>query len=253
MTAQSLEKTAVVVTVAVLGVALGVVTTGAAEIPLAVALMLTVSAGIDLIMRSEARHHPSLEIFILPNLLILAALLFLPLLPSGAAIAAGLVVFGGLLFALVWAEHNEPLVHTDPRVSGAVRGAILYLVAFLLFAAIYQSKARTLISAPTMVGVTLLLAARLLRIGREDAPRRSLYLYGVFVALAVGEVTWALNYWPLNGLFGGAFLLGTFYFLVGILDRHLAGRLNTRTVLEYSGVCLAGVLLLAAAGLLRPS
>src|SRR5207248_817997 len=34
-------------------------------------------------------------------------------------------------------------------------------------------------------------------------------VYAAMIALAAGEITWALNYWPLNGLFAGAFLLAS--------------------------------------------
>ena len=50
------------------------------------------------------------------------------------------------------------------------------------------------------------------------------------IALATGEITWALNYWPLNGLFAGAFLLASYYFLAGTLSSHLQSRLTTRLV-----------------------
>jgi hypothetical protein len=76
-------------------------------------------------------------------------------------------------------------------------------------------------------------------------------VYAAVVALAAGELTWALNYWPLNGLLGGAFLMSAFYFLVGILSHHLQARLTHRLVIEYGMVAAAGTLLIAAAGLLR--
>ncbi|HEX2185006.1 MAG TPA: hypothetical protein VHN78_05825, partial [Chloroflexota bacterium] len=83
------------------------------------------------------------------------------------------------------------------------------------------------------------------------SPGMKTILYAAVVALATSEITWALNYWPVNGLFGGAFLLSGFYFMVGILSHHLQQRLSGRLVAEYGTVALAGSLLIAIAGLMR--
>jgi hypothetical protein len=136
---------------------------------------------------------------------------------------------------------------------------------------VYQSKTRSLLSAPAILAISFLLAARQLRLAHEpplpnespdddesapsdnpDAPSwpRTL-IYSAAVALAAGEVTWALNYWPLNGLMGGAFLLASFYFLIGVFSQHLQRRLTGRLLIEYGVVAAAGVVLITAAGLLR--
>src|SRR5436189_236472 len=98
VTARTLEKITIVVTVAVLGVALAASVRSVAAVPLLVALVVTVCAGLDLVLRGEARYHPTPDLFILPAALVVGATLFLPLLASGAAIVAGLAVFGALLF-----------------------------------------------------------------------------------------------------------------------------------------------------------
>jgi hypothetical protein len=71
--------------------------------------------------------------------------------------------------------------------------------------------------------------------------------------IGVGEVTWALNYWPLNGLQGGAFLLAVYYFVTGILTYALHARLRLRVTLEYGVITLAGLLLIAFIGLMPRS
>jgi hypothetical protein len=309
-----LEKITVVVAIVVLGLApaVGMGTVRAAPAALLVAvLVVTVSAGMDLVLRGEARYHPTLDLFILPAMLVIGAALFLPLFSSGTAIVAGLAIFGALLFAVFWAEHTVRQGLADRRGAQTVLTLVGYVAAFVLYAAIYQSKTRSLISAPAIVAVTLLLTARHLRLVQEsrvaestsqlspvvpkrpDGPRtdttpasaalgasptstvtpssaelatlrvsarqqrammpgwpRTL-VYSAVVALATGEVTWALNYWPLNGLFGGAFLLSTFYFLVGVLAQHLQSRLTRRVAVEHGVVAAAGAILIIVAGLLR--
>jgi hypothetical protein len=321
MTPRSLEMISAVLLVAVLGVALAVQVRAFPAVPLVVALVITVSAGLDLVLRGEARYRPTPDLFILPAALVVGAVLFLPLLASGTSIVAGLAVFGALLFAVFWAEHSIRLGLVPPRTGETALAIVGYAAAFVLYAAIYQAKTRSLISGPAIVLVTFLLAARQLRLAHDPptpaepaqpattagtaelsgpsgirpstrpngaAPtsagaaafppgaaaagrladptllasahaRRQAalpawpktLLYAAAVSLAVGEITWALNYWPLNGLLGGAFLLAAFYLLVGVLSHHLQNRLTRRLVAEYGAVASVGAALVAAAGLLR--
>jgi hypothetical protein len=264
MTSRTLEKITVVVAVAVLGVALAVNVRSPLVILLLGTLVLTVSAGLDLVLRGEARYRPTLDLFILPAALVVGAVLFLQLISSGATIVLGLTVFGVLLFAAFWAEHRLRRGLADPRLAITVLSVVGYVAAFSLYAAIYQAKTRTLISAPAIVLITVLLAARQFRLAREgeaaaegapheaeSTPWSRTLLYAAAVALATGEITWALNYWPLNGLFGGAFLLSGAYFLTGVLSHHLSGRLSRRLLIEYGAVAAAGTLLIAVAGLAR--
>jgi hypothetical protein len=316
MTTRTLERIAGVLLVAVLGVALAVEVRALPALPLVVALVVTVSAGMDLVLRSEARYRPTPDLFVLPAALVVGAVLFLPWLSSGASMVAGLTVFGLLLLAVFWAEHSIRLHPGQSRPGETALTMIGYVAAFILYAAVYQFKTRSLISAPAIIAITFLLAARQLRLthdvgappdaavdarsgagtasesaaepnhrgeivsvepvvpvggggppvrmsdstllaiahARREAalpPWRRTLFYAMVVALATGEVMWALNYWPLNGLLGGAFLLSVFYFLVGILTQHQQQRLTRRLAGEYAAVAAVGVLLIAAAGLFR--
>jgi hypothetical protein len=311
-----------VVTVALLGVAVAAGVRAWPAVPLVAVIVVTVCAGMDLVLRGEARYHPTLDLFILPAALVIGAVLFLPLLASGAAIVAGLAIFGVLLFLVFWVEHALRVDQIGLGTGEMLLTVTGYAAAFLLYAAIYQLKTRSIVSAPAIVLTTSLLAARQLRIaqligggtvagtpaitdrypalttqppaagangatveagdasGRPDqvlpspaatpttetssfrviAPPRGqarppgwpqVLVYAGVVALATGEVTWALNYWPLNGLFGGAFLLACYYFLTGTLTFHLQNRLSRRLLAEYATVAAAATVLVAAAGLLR--
>ncbi|MDQ3700065.1 MAG: hypothetical protein M3442_03980 [Chloroflexota bacterium] len=285
MTSRTVEKITVVVAVGVLGVALAVNVRSPLVLLLVGALVVTVSAGLDLVLRGEARYRPTPDLFVLPAALAVGAVLFLQLLDTGVSIVAGLTAFGALLFAVFWAEHRLRGTPADPRLAVTVLSVVGYIAAFVLYAAIYQAKTRTLISAPAIVLITFLLGVRQFRLSLEGSEGKGIegksieskgsegqgvegaaatagttvpatpwprtLLYAASVALAVGEITWALNYWPLNGLFGGAFLLSTFYFLIGLLSHHLQRRLSRRLMAEYGVVVMVGTLLIAVAGLFR--
>ena len=256
MTARTVEKIAVVVVVVVLGAALAVSVRGAPVALLLGALVITVSAGMDLVLRGEARYHPAPDLFILPAAIVVGGVLFISLLASGVAIVAGLGVLAALIFAVFWAEFaslsgRTQREATERRGPRAVLVAVGYLAAFLLYAAIYQSKTRSLFSAPAIIVLTFLLALRQLRLSPDAPAMPRAVLYSGTVALAAGEITWALNYWPLNGVLGGAFLLASLYFLLGVFTHHLEGRLTRAVLLEYGAVGAASVLVISVAGLLR--
>lgn len=292
VTSRTIEKITVVVVVAVLGASLAVNVRGAPVVLLIAGLIVTVCAGMDLVLRGEARYHPTPDLFIVPAALVTGAVLFISLLSTGVAIVAGLAMFGILLFAVFWAEcmrlaggintdsatEESKELSTVPaspgflaRLSDRRRAELMltlagYVAAFALYAAIYQSKTRSLLSAPAIITITFLLAVRLLHLAHRPSAvgealesvrsvqnaawPRSL-IYAAVIALAAGEVTWALNYWPLNGLLGGAYVLATFYFLVGVFSLRLQDRLTGRLVAEYGAVATASALLITVSGLMR--
>ena len=300
MSIQTLEKITVVVAVVVLGVALSVGATGLPLLGLAFAIVITVSAGLDLILRGEARRGSTVEQFILPSALVFGALFFLPLLPTGTQFVIGLGGFGALTFAVLWTEWALTRQVLRRDYGETVLALTGYVAAFVLYGAIYQTRTRSLFSATAIVAVTILLSARHLRLTQVAFPdrtpeptptldittlsvperlrmsgrfpvvrapdltasgrfrtlapswRRTL-LYASVTGIGVGDVTWALNYWPLNGLQGGAFLLAVYYFVTGILTYALHARLRLRVTLEYGVITLVGLLLIAFIGLIPRS
>ncbi len=294
MPVRTVEKIVVVVAVVVLGVALSLGVTGLPLAGLATALVFTVSAGLDLVMRGEARTRSQPEQFVLPTAVVLGALLFLPLLPTGALFVVGLGAFACVLFVVLWTEWAMARGAIGRERGETTLALIGYVTAFILYGAIYQMRARSLISASAIVAISFLLAARHLRLTEVAFPdrtpdpgsapdpaslsvperlrlsgrftttpevtpsgrhltlapswRRTLMYAGV-TGVGVGEVTWALNYWPLNGLQGGAFLLAVYYFTTGILTYALHTRLTKRVTLEYGFIALVGLVVLAVVGL----
>ena len=176
MTARTVEKISVVVVATVLGSALAVTVRGAPVALLLAALAVTVSAGMDLVLRGEARYHPTPDLFILPAALVVGGVLFISLLASGVAIVVGLAALSALLFTVFWAEvaslsGRSRRDLSERRVPEAALVVIGYVAAFLLYAAIYQSKTRSLFSAPAIIAVTFLLALRQQERHRDDRRR----------------------------------------------------------------------------------
>ncbi|MGB9722824.1 MAG: hypothetical protein ACP5OO_00040 [Chloroflexia bacterium] len=214
-------------------------------------LLLVVGVGVEFVrpeMEEEALptgRHRRLDpvAWIGPVMLTLTAFLFLRLLAGLVERSVGLGVTGLFLLGELVALHYR--YDERPRVrewSYFFLDLWLYLTAFFLFGAIYTLRLRSLFSSTTLVLLTFLLALALLR---RFASLGEALLYAAGVGLAVGEVTWPLNYWAIGGLSGGAFLLVVFYVLVSLSRHHFQGKLSARLFWEYGLVLLLAIVLLA--------
>ncbi len=119
---------------------------------------------------------------------------------------------------------------------------VTYVVALLVFTTVYGSRTRSLISGPTVVLFATLFSLALLRTEVEQIAKT--WAYSAVIGLLLGELTWVLNYWRISGLAGGVLLMVGFYFLTGLAQLELRGRLNRRLVAEYAGVALLALLFL---------
>jgi hypothetical protein len=221
-------------------------------------LLLVVAVGVEFARPEVAEEafptgrHRRLDpvSWIGPVLLTLTAFLFLRLLTGLVERSVGLGFAALLLLGELVALHYR---HDErPRMrEGSVffLDLSLYLTAFFLFGAIYTLRLRSLFSATALVVLAFFLALALLR---RFTSRGEALLYAAGVGLAVGEVTWPLNYWATGGLSGGAFLLVVFYVLVSLSRHHFRGKLTSRLFWEYGLVLLLAIVLLTlqAMGLL---
>jgi len=123
---------------------------------------------------------------------------------------------------------------------------LAYLLAFTLFAIIYHTRTRSLVTATLTLLATTLLALDLL--SAADVRFRRVLLFASIVGLVVGESTWALNYWQISAWAGGLFLLLIFYIAVNVAHQYLLQRLSLSVLVEFiivAIVVLAIVLLRA--------
>ncbi len=145
-----------------------------------------------------------------------------------------MLIAGGLLAVAFYSLYAT----VEPGKPGFRRArfvldALSYGSALLLFLFVYQTRTRSLLSG-TLVSLTATLLA--IEILRTSISKTSLVLiYGAIVGLLLGQITWALNYWPLlPGLTGGLLLLLSFYLAVGIAQQGLQGRLTRRVLVEFA-------------------
>ncbi|HEY4688755.1 MAG TPA: hypothetical protein VIK33_05545 [Anaerolineae bacterium] len=207
-------------------------------------------AGVDMLIQTHPRVRsgqagPTFVFWILPALTVIAASQWLSQANTGLTWAAQMLLAGGALWIIIRAEFDT----VDPDAPSAGRWRLLlnvlaYVLAFGLFALIWQTRMRSLITA-TLIGIAaLLLSIDLLWVTRAG-PRR-VVLYSLVVALVIGECTWALNYWHANAATAGLALVLIFYAISGMAAQSLFGKLTRRVLIEFGVVILAALILMIA-------
>jgi hypothetical protein len=204
----------------------------------AILVIAATCAGTDALIRTHPKAFGAdvrftMSFWVLPCLMSIIALsLVPPLFPYKLYWLLGLGITYLVLAAVLLAEYYT-VDPAGPNYGPARLGlnVLTYGAAFALYAAIYAQRARSLLSATAVVIVTVFLALELLRSSKEGIGRT--WLYCSVAALIMGELTWGLNYWELNGLSGGLLLLVAFYILTGLIQQNLLGRLTRRVTVEY--------------------
>jgi hypothetical protein len=189
--------------------------------------------------------------WIVPGLLSMALVAWLDRMQIGVgwtAVLLGCAVLLPLAFLVEYGEVDSAVVDFNWRPW--VQVALVQLTAVILFTVIYDARLRSLVSGTAVLLIATLLAARLFWPLTPNLSQT--FAYAAIVGMALGQMTWVFNYWRLSGLQGGFLLLLLFYGLTGLLQQYLAGqfedeRNGRRTLLEYGGVILIGLLLVGTA------
>lgn len=184
----------------------------------------------------------------LPMALTIIATLLLPYVPSKPLLVFVLLTSGALialsLFCLyATVEQGQP----GFRRSRLVLNALAYMSALLLFAFIYQTRTRSLLSSSIIAITATFLAVEMLR-NTTDRPDL-VFTYSAIVGLILGQVTWALNYMPaVPDLTGGLLLLLIFYLTVGLAQQGLQERITSRVLWEFVIFTVVALVLIALLG-----
>ncbi len=150
---------------------------------------------------------------------------------------SGLFLVGVGISLIISAEYTA----VSPEAQGyplarLTLNVLAYLLAFTLFAIIYHTRTRSLVTATLTLLTATLLALDLLSVA--DVPFRQVLLFAGIVGLIVGESTWALNYWQVSTWAGGLLLLLIFYITINVAHQYLLERLNTTVLIEFVAVII---------------
>ena len=205
-------------------------------------------AGVDMLIRVHPRVRsgesgPTWVFWILPALTVIGVEQWLSHASSGLAWAAQLFASGAVMWIIIRAEYGT--IDPDGPAAGRWRlvlNVAAYLLAFGLFATIWETRIRSLITASMTVAVALLISIDMMWVTRASA--RRVLLNAMPVAIVTGECAWALNYWRATAAMAGLSLVLIFYALSGIATQYLFGKLTQRVVIEFGAVIAAAIALL---------
>ena len=184
-------------------------------------------------------HLQAFSLWLAPGLLIAAALWLANISPEShvSLVLAGPALLGLLLLSLLVSLDPESQIYRGARF---VFNLVVYLSAFLLFVLIYHTKDWGLLTAIATGVVALLAGIELMRPRFGD---RASWLPVALISLVIAETTWALDYWPVGGLVGGALLLLAFYVFSGLLQSVRGDAMDRRMMAEYGAVGAVGFVL----------
>lgn len=185
--------------------------------------------------------------WILPSVLAGLSAYLLALAPTLLTWLAGLILVGVIIGLTISAEYAA----LSPKAAGyptarLALNVLAYLLTFALFAVIYQTRMRSLMTATLTLLTATLLALDLLSVA--DVPLLRMLPFAGIVGLIVGESTWALNYWQISPWTGGLFLLLIFYVVVNVAHQHLLEQLHASILVEFALVAVAVLALVLLQG-----
>jgi hypothetical protein len=175
--------------------------------------------------------------WILPGLVAGFSAYVLASVPSWPLWVGSLLLAGIGISLVISAEYNA----FSPEAAGYPRARLglnmlAYLLAFTLFAIIYHSRTRSLVTATLTTLTAMLLSLDLLSVA--DVRMRRVLPFATAVALIVGESTWAMNYWLVSSWVGGLFLLLVFYVATNVTHQYLLERLSGSILFEFVSVAI---------------
>ena len=220
-------------------------------------LLVTLMVGLACTGTSLALHdHPLLMehsgrpiyiAWILPGLLA-GLLAYLSTLAPTLLIWIGVLVLFGVTVGLTVSAEYATVSPDAPSYAAArlALNVLAYLLGFVLFVLIYQTRTRSLVTATLTLVTATLLGLDLLSVA--DVPMRRMLPFSIIVGLIIGESTWALNYWQTSTWVGGLLLLLIFYVATNVAHQHLLQRLSMSTLFEFSAVTIAVLLVILLRG-----
>ena len=215
-----------------------------------VMLLVTVltCAGVDQLVRDHPRVRRgevrrTFSYLILPAATVIVAAQLLINITDTPLWILGLIVTAVVLWPTILAEYAV----VDPEGVLASRArlfltALTYVLAVLLFGLIWNTRARSSISATLTFLAAGSLAFDLLYATGAQLSR--VFMFSLSIGLVIAEGNWAINYWRSNVFIAAVAQLLAFYALIGLAGQHLIDRINRRVLIEFGVVMVIALFLL---------
>jgi hypothetical protein len=219
----------------------------AGTVVMLLAVVLT-CAGVDQLVHDHPRARRgevrrTFPYLILPAATVIVAAQLLINITDTPLWILGLTVTAAVLWLTILAEYAV----VDPEGVMVSRArlfltALTYVLAVLLFGLIWNTRARSSISATLTFMAAGSLAFDLLYATGAQFSR--VVMFSLSIGLVIAEGTWAINYWRSNAFIAAVAQLLAFYALIGLAGQHLLDRINRRVLIEFGVVMVIALFLL---------
>ena len=191
------------------------------------------------VLQSHPLAHirsPEYPVGLLPGLAALGMGATLNQLPVSSAWLIGLVLSGGLMVGVLYAEFVV-FDERDPRARATIAGLRtlgIVLVVGVAFATL-AGGLRAVFSVPAIFAASTIVCWRSLKL--ENA-KRAVWPYSVACGLIASQIAWGLHYWPSRPMQVALVVGLTTYVAIGLLVALLRKTLSPRVAYEFAGVSL---------------
>ncbi len=185
----------------------------------------------------DSRERPLLFALITPSVGALLISVLLIQASTWPLWLASLILGGATIGILVHLSYQAVSSRT-PSYPGArtLLNVVDYLMGFVLFSLSLGQQGRALITAPSVLVVSSLLALDLLSASGAGTGR--VMLYGATIGLLESQLAWILGYWPISTWTAATMLALGLYIWCGIGYQRLLDRLTQRIVVEFAIIAL---------------
>lgn len=182
-------------------------------------------------------------LFVLPVFFTLSMSLFYFLLPGrwiSRLIISSIFALG--IYAIIRAENIYNVAGERSiqllRVAQTVGLLITLVVVFFSTIVVFSLRTSFFINVLILTPMIFILALQSLwTIKLETKLTQQLVIYSLIIGLIIGEIVSVLSFWPIfksSGLaISALFITSIYYFLVGIIQQYMMGRMFTNTIREY--------------------
>lgn len=177
-----------------------------------------------------------------PLLLTLSSALFWRTIPDERLTIVGSALFG-VLFLVAIIDYHQSRFSRVTRSLTWPNQAIIYIALYMLFATLDTWDLNIVLHA-SLVAIAAY-AGSISVLFRDGLSRAATQTFSLVTALVAGEVTWALNYWPLPSFQEALALLLHVHIVLGLARSYHTKKFGFAVVIEYGAVfVITGALLL---------
>ena len=212
----------------------GVLLTSRATMPLLIVAVFVLLGVVLAALRQivGARREESAWM-LAPLLLTLASALFWRTIPDERATLIGSALFG-VLFFLAIMDYHQSRYYSARRSITWPNQATVYVAIAMLFVTLDTWHINIVLHAA--LAAIAAHAGSMSILFRERMPRAAIQTYSLLTALIVGEITWALSFWPLPAFQEALALLLHVHVVLGLARAYRAKRMGMAVVFEYGTV-----------------